>query len=263
MYGANNRARWEPARIIQKLMAILSSDGDNKREVLFSIQTQDELNEGVLISFDHRGEEMWRFTAGDVVRAGNQEYSSDYRIRGFDIFDFDHDGKSEVVVCSRHRFHSPNQLVLLSHSGEELGEYWNFGYFVDFIFVDINNDGFEEIICGGMNNEYDFGCIVIFDPKQIAGCSPQKEKNPFHNMEPGTEMYYILLPRTDLDLKIDTNDTVSKLVLLDNQRISVTMRASNIYYEFGFDMRIREVKSSHLLKRLLSLSRLRWIKRRH
>ena len=65
-------------------------------------------------------------------------------------------------------------------------------------------------------------------------------------MEPGTEMYYILLPRTDLDLKIDTNDTVSKLVLLDNQRITVTMRASNIYYEFGFDMRIREVKSSHL-----------------
>jgi hypothetical protein len=232
-------------------LVIKDLDADGHSEILFSTQTQDEFNEGELICFGSKGDVRWRIKTGRAMRFGEEDFSADYRIHGFVVADLDGDGRSEIVVDSVHRPNYPCQLLVLDHTGKTLGEYWNSGHFSDIVIHDLDGDGKPEIIGGGTNNEYRSGFLAVFKPDRIHGASPQfLDEYVCRGLEPGTQEFYVLLPRTDIDAVAIPQDAVGAIEVLKNDRISVVMLYSGVYYEFGFDFRTAEVRSGHRFEML-------------
>jgi len=91
-----------------------------------------------------------------------------------------------------------------------------------------------DLVFSGLNNEYQTGCLIIFDNSELVGASPQK--NSYYRCEQltrGSEKHYILFPRIEWILGTRINESVSVLDRLQNNRISALTHFSNIYYEFN------------------------------
>jgi len=222
-------------------------DRDGSREVLFSIQTQDETKEGEVFCFNRKGRPLWQFKAGRQMKYGDKIYSRDYRTNGLLAEDLDGDGQLEIIVLSVHRPSWPCQLALLDSRGNLKGEYWNAGYFNDVTWVDLNGDGVEEIVAGGNNNEYGKGCLAVFESKSISGGSPQGGRDfRCPELKPGSELVYILLPRTDVDLADNyPADGVVTVGVLENRRIQAKTSLTDLYYQFSLDFYEKDVILSH------------------
>ena len=195
-------------------LMIKDLDQDGKKEVLFSTQTRDELQEGLLICFDHKGKKLWEFKTGKPLKFGTVSYSSEYRINGINVNDIDDNGSMEIIVIAINRYYFPSQLVILDFKGELLGEFWNSGYLMDYNFADLNKDKRVEFIVSGTNNEYNSGCIIVFDPTDIWGASPQSGEYLCQKLKPGSEKYYILIPPTDVEKCIELRNVIDFVEIL-------------------------------------------------
>jgi len=233
---------------------IADLDADGRPEVLFSTQTQDELNEGELICFGSKGDVRWRISTGREMRFGEEDFSADYRIQGLVVADINGDGRSEIIVDSFHRPNFPCQLLVLDHAGKTLDEYWSSGQFMDIVVHDLDGDGKPEIIAGGTNNEYRSGVLAVFPADRVHGASPQSlDHYVCQGLDPGTQEYFVVLPRADVDIVDSYQDSVGAIEILKNNKISVLMCFSGIYYEFSFDFRTAEAISGHRFERLHAL----------
>jgi hypothetical protein len=236
-------------------LVIKDLDGDGRPEVLFSTQTQDEFNEGELICFGSRGDIRWRIRTGREMRFGEENFSADYRIHGLVVADLDGDGRSEIVVDSFHRPNFPCQLLVLDNAGKTLGEYWSSGQFMDIVVHDLDGDGKPEIIAGGTNNEYRSGVLAVFRADRVHGASPQSlDHYVCQRLDPGTQEFFVFLPRADVDIVEAHQESVAAIEILKNDKISVLMLFSGIYYEFGFDFRTAEALSGHRFEKLHALA---------
>ncbi len=224
-------------------IVIKDINSDNKKEVLFSIQTDNEINEGVLICFNNRGDLLWTYKTGRELTFEEVVNSDDYRIHGFETHDLNHDGNLEIIVISDHLIEFPTQLIVLNHLGDLLGEYWNSGQIMDFTIHDMNDDGTRELIVVGMNNEYKKGCVIIFDTDNIWGSSPQLlDHYKFKGFKPGTEKYYLLFPRTDLDISITLVEAIDSVTPLGNRRLSFFAQSSHLIYELDYELKIQQIR---------------------
>jgi len=221
-------------------------DGNDMNEVLFSTQTQTEYGEGILYCFDHKGEKLWEFAAGREMKYGFDMISSDFRIRGFEICDLDDDGKSEIIVLAKHKPLFPCQLAILDNNGTRIGEYWNSGYLIDMAVLDLGNDGKKEIILSGCNNEYGNACLVVFEYDNIRGGSPQKNNSYIcKNLEKGSQKYYVLFPRTEIDRLQSPVEAIYQINVLKNHRLQLRTRHSQILYELNYYLEVENVHLSH------------------
>jgi len=247
LYRAHFQFKRSDRRAPLPYLLIKDLDGDGHREVLFSLQTQDEAAEGKLLCFDRSGRLRWQFAGGREMKFGDKTYSGDYRTQGFLAEDLDGDGQLEVLVVSIHRPSWPCQFALLDHQGNLRGEYWNAGYFNDLACGDLNGDGIKEIIAGGQNNEYGLGCLVVFDIASITGGSPQEDwEFRCQGLRPGSELYYLLFPRTDVDLADGyPTEAVNNVELLSNRRIQVQTALSRLYFDLSLSLDSPEVTISH------------------
>jgi hypothetical protein len=234
--------------LVRDLPQIMIKDinDDNLLEVLFSPKTTTELGEGKLLCFNPRGEFIWNFETGRELIFGQKVYSKDYRIRGFEVVDLNHDGTLEIVVISDQFPDFPTQLVILDSEGKRIGEYWNSGRMQDFVCIDIDEDGREELIVGSMNNEHAKASLIVFDASNIHGCSPQeKDYYKFDDFEPGTEKYYVLFPRIDF-LRLEMMmEPIAKINILKNGLLSATTGYSGLFYEFDRKFELQNIGLSH------------------
>jgi len=227
------------------LLIIKDIDQDGKSEVLFSIQTQNEHGEGKLFCFDHKGKIRWTYNGGCELKFGDTVYSPDYRIMGLSIHDFDDDGKSEIIIISAHRHFYPTQLTLLSVEGEKIGEYWNSGRISDWEMVDLDADGNEEIVASGCNNEYGKACVIVFDPLRMEGCSPQGSEYRCQDLDRGSEKYYVLFPRTEIDLLESPVEAIMTLEKQHNERLTFRTTHSQVIFELDYQLGLRDIHFTH------------------
>ncbi len=226
-------------------LVIRDIDGDGRNEVLLAIQKKDDAyGEGRLYCFDSRGKERWHFDAGREMRFGGRTYSPDYRIYGFALHDFNGDGLEEVVVISYHYPMWPCQVAVLNARGRMTGEFWNSGFLNDLAIEDIDGDGKEELIVSGVNNEYG-GCIIVFDPARVAGCSPQTGEFRSDSLPAGSEKYYVRIPRSDVSLALgEIVEGLQHVGVTRNQHITA-YNDSGVIYELDFKLRCLSVDFGH------------------
>jgi len=65
----------------------------------------------------------------------------------------------------------PDQVVLLSTDGRVLREYWHSGVLTQIALADVDGDGKNEIVLGGVNNGYRAATLIVLDPGGFSGAS--------------------------------------------------------------------------------------------
>jgi hypothetical protein len=237
------------------LISIRDINGDGRPETLFSTQTASELNEGVLLCFNSKGRELWRFTAGRELAFGDKVYRREYRIFGFDVADYDGDGKPEILVISFHKPDWPCQVATLDASGNIEGEYWNSGYLMDAMSGDVDGDGKKEIVLAGVNNGYRRGCVIVFKDGNVQGSSPQDEgAYRSASLGPGTQSAYILFPTADFHLFLgQQGDPVNHLWIHDGGGMTGMTHDTQIYFDLNRRLECTSATLSNYSRNLYEL----------
>jgi hypothetical protein len=229
-----------PALVIRDINA----DGD--AEVLFALRkVKDQTGEGILFCFDRRGTELWRFNAGRELTCTSKIFSADYRIAGFFPHDIDGDGKLEIAVESFQAPDWPCQLAMLDASGRKIGEFWNAGYLRELTYFDINADGRQELIVCGVNNEFRGGCLIVFDTRNIAGGSPQTGDYVCRDIGPGTMLYYVTTPYTDVSRALGYRVEGFNLLDISKNDWIRAFDGRGLIVEFDFSLRCVQVSFGH------------------
>ncbi|MEN6559412.1 MAG: VCBS repeat-containing protein [Acidobacteriota bacterium] len=231
---------------ILPVLCIGDIDKDGDSEVLFALRRKrDQTGEGILYCWDRRGRELWKFAAGSELKCGPTVFSPDYRIVGIFPHDVDGDGRLEIAVESFQAPEWPCQLALLDSSGRKTGEFWNAGYLREVAFKDIDGDGREELIVVGVNNEFQGGCLIVFDTRRIGGGSPQTGRFACDGVSPGTMLYYVTTPYPDVAKVLNFRVEGFGLVEITNNNWIRASTASGLIWEFDFDLRCVQVTWGH------------------
>ena len=245
-YRANFQVMHKDSSNILPALVIRDINNDGDAEVLFAPKrVSDQTREGWLFCFDRKGIQLWCFHGGRELVCGGRIVSPDYRIAGFHTHDLDGDGRLETVVESFQAPDWPCQLAVLDSSGKMIGEFWNAGYLGELTYHDIDGDGREELIVCGVNNEYRGGCLIVFDTRNISGSSPQTGEFVCEGLGPGSELFYVTTPYTDVA-------HASELYVCGLEYIDITgnnwirgISEEALIYEFDFDLKCIQVGPGH------------------
>ncbi|MFC2166753.1 hypothetical protein ACFLQZ_02160 [Acidobacteriota bacterium] len=215
------RSSFQERQIIDKkyyLPHIIFKDikGDHHREILFTFQTYNS-KEDILICFNKRGKTLWKYKVGGNKIFGGKTYTDDYKIIGFDIVNIDNRGNPEIIIIANHKLSFPSQIVILNSRGKLVGQYWNSGHLKDFVFIDLDNDGVNEIILSGINEEWNKPCAVILDYSCFDGVSPQtQDYYTCSDVRSHREKYYFLMPINAVDSIIGKNRYIKQIEINKN-----------------------------------------------
>ena len=227
-------------------------DGDGHPETLFSIKTADETNDDLLLCYDAKGRETWRFRAGRELVFGGKLFRREYRILGFDVADDDGDGRPEVLVIAVHKPDWPCQVALLDGHGRLKGEYWNSGYLMDAAAGDLDGDGKREIVLSGVNNGYRKGCIVVFKAGNVHGSSPQDDAQyRSAALGTGTQTDYILFPPTRLHTLIaQEGEPINSFWIREGAGLTGVTHDTGIYFDLDRRLACTSVTFSNFTRDL-------------
>jgi hypothetical protein len=198
-------------------------DGDSSTEVLFIYQPVSSEKVGsTLYCFDEDGKENWRWKPSREVADQQRSYNGVYSILNLAVEDIDRDGLKEILVTSHHFWGSPNQFAVLDSAGHLKAEHWHPGHLPHLEVSDLNQDGYPEILLGGVNNGYEQATLVVLDPRRIAGASATPEGNPSQliGFPKANEEYVVLFPRTCINKNLYQYNLVYQLVVGETINVS-------------------------------------------
>ncbi len=225
------------------LIVIKNIDHDLRKEVLFAqIPIDTSYSQCKLFCFSSKGQKRWTFEPGKEMTFGEKNYSARYGLKGFTVADLQEEKASEIIAVSYHRGMFPTQFAVLNSKGELLRDYWNSGRIYDFSFYDLDDNGEKEIILAGCNNEYDKGCLIVLEPDFKSGGSPQTGYYKSPELNQGVEKHYLLFPNTLADKRNEyKRGNIMRIHLIDDKIISAETK-SGIYFEFDFNMELKEIR---------------------
>lgn len=177
-------------------------DGDGATEVLLGYAPEPG---SALICYSERGTQKWRFVPGRSVSTPAETFTPTYHLRNFAVAPIGSGGANAVVVNSRHYAYFPSQVAVLSARGELLGEYWHSGGFYCVAVADVDHDGVQEIVLGGVSQGHKQATLVILDPRRLGGASVEDEapRYQIQGFPPAREKARLLFPRSCINRKFE------------------------------------------------------------
>ena len=205
-------------------------DSDGKKDILFGSYEDDDADfSGNVWRFDNKGNVVWKRHVGHKVYFGGKLHQNHFRVWQICVVDLDQNGQNEIIQIA---FHFPEEPVCIHISdvyGKLIAEYWHVGQFNVVDFLDINNDGVDEILLGGQNNEYRNAVLAILDYRLLQGCSPQTPTSEFYpdSLASGTEMFYLRFPKTKFQKPGPTYR--DKILTIKKRKNGITAVVTNQY----------------------------------
>ncbi|RQV98767.1 hypothetical protein EH221_01360 [bacterium] len=193
-------------------------NGDRQNEVLYGPILGQPDWQGLCFCFSNRGKLLWKHKIGRPIEFGNENYEDHYNIFGIYTDNLRGDGNVSVLIEAGHAPYFPSVLTVLDNQGELMGEYWNSGRMNVCRFADLNRDGIRDILSGGINNETRGACLVVLNPFNMKGCSPQDSSSHYysHELETGSELYYLRFPGSAFRYG-KWGEAVIRLSILENE----------------------------------------------
>ncbi len=184
----------------EQVLTTFDVDGDGKNEVLGVFGWLDSPLANVIVCYGSNGSEKWTYEFHRQMRFGQETYPDDYRFIVMMVGDFDRDGKNEVIAVARHRPSWPTAIVRIdAKNGAHESEYWHPGWIRAAEHRDLDGDGIEELFFAGENNSMNIASLAVFDARRVEGYGPHHGSSfSLEGASAGSEKYYLLLPRTDL-----------------------------------------------------------------
>ena len=202
-------------------------NNDGKNELIFGKQCTEKGEKGCLFVFDSKGQILWEYNKHPKMTFGEKSYNDIYSINNIKIHEFD--GTKIIFVSFCQYIWYPSRLVAFNVNGDFLGDYWNSGVSIIKNFIDIDEDGVDEIFLGGCNNEYNNGIIAVLEHDRIDGHSPQlREAYIPKNIPKGTEKYYIKFPYPAELLTNSITGSIIQVEIIDDE---IVLREKMDYYD--------------------------------
>ena len=118
--------------------------------------------------------------------------------------------------------------------------------------VDLDEDGNEDILCGGTNQAFGTACIVVLDPRKFGGYGPTDKRNQFSGLNEATEKYYLQIPMTmigkaygdlvsysmvsRIDVDLETKQIKAEIRDADLEEKEAVERPPNYVVNFDFEL---------------------------
>ena len=200
---------WEtvPAQVrmsgnLENYLATIDVNDDGKNEVVATFYWINSSTwKNALFCFSADGTVLWKYEQKQKPKFAGEQFPNDFLVRFFIVGDFDNDGKKDLFATAWQDDYYPNVLVRLDpKTGEPLAEYWHSGSISFLLHKDLDNDGIEEILLGGVNNGLNRAALAVLDPRCISGHAPTTQSYVPEGVGQGTEKFYIVFPRSDLQI---------------------------------------------------------------
>ncbi len=221
---------FEHSPLEAQFVTIQDIDGNGRSVVLVTGLTTSS-REGLdsLFCFEGNGELRWRVSAGSFTTFGKKGIG----LAGepaFMALAFPRAQRSRprlFALVGSVGF-SPAKVIELDPStGSKLQAYHHRGGCNILQTADIDEDGNDELVVGGLNDGFDQACVAVLDPADISGHAPvPPDLAPLEPIPPAKEKYYLLFARTDLGIALGRTpyNQVSYISVVGNSRINVHVR---------------------------------------
>ena len=184
----------------KRMLALWDIDGDGTNEVLLSGPGErGPYPRDSLFCFNGNGELRWQAGVGSMISFGTQNPTSVGIIFDFTALRKSPSAKVQLFVLAHDVVLSPTKLYELDPmTGKELHSYYNRGQSQSLYHMDLDGDGNEELLLGGVNDGYNRGFLAVLDPSEIDGYAPAPAQDLPRSGRKANEKYYILFPRTTI-----------------------------------------------------------------
>jgi hypothetical protein len=153
-------------------------DGDGSSEFLFAEWGTSCLK--AVHCFRRDGSIAWSVKPGrSVTNRRGQVILPSYRVETMARLSKPRADGGQLLILSHHTFSWPAQLLVLTPDGRPVAEYWHPGWLYDVTVADLNRDGVEEILLGGVNNSFretgEGASLVVLDSEFRTSQGPVRE----------------------------------------------------------------------------------------
>jgi hypothetical protein len=201
------------------LVKIVDIDEDGKNEVLITSGSRNEsigeIKENALTCFNHNGKKIWDYTIGDTVysyRKGDEILPPPYSIQIIDTVTIDNKKQLYLFCNNRNSFSSLIFGINLISGKRIAGTFYCSGHTLGAFIKDINNDGIKDIVAKGVDNGYNQIVLFGMSLENLKGFRKTIPEYSLRFCEEAELLFYIRLPKTDLDeLKIGERFASKKL----------------------------------------------------
>lgn len=238
----------------RRVSAIFDLDGDGLPEVLFRyvpLEEHGELSRQTLYCFSSQGKVLWQFVPGRTVSDGGGKFEPPYFINNVQVISGRGAEGPWIAVTSNHYLSHPDQIAILDRNGHLIGEYWHSGHLTAMAHADLDGDGIDELLLGGVDNGTAQAVLLVFDPRHVSGANHYSAENPYQlqGFQAGTEKVAVMFPRSDINVQehfsqiFDLRTTPDRiLVPVTESRFAVNPNI--VYYELDYNLRIVHMERS-------------------
>jgi hypothetical protein len=163
---------------------IADIDGDGRKVLLYNFldATSEPDPPSTLVCFDRSGKIRWKHQIGREIRTlGNPSmtYPQHYNLMWISTLHRPTPTGGRIVVGARRGGTSVFVVEILTKDGKMVGEYYHPGWLWAMAAIDLDEDGFDEIVLGGVNNAYGNLAgfdhpmtLVVLDSRRVEGQGP-------------------------------------------------------------------------------------------
>jgi hypothetical protein len=187
----------------KRFLSLTDIDDDGVKEILLSgAEPGDEFASDTLYCFEKNKTLRWKAGVGKMISFGQRGLVQHSTTSILDWLVVKHRANetSRLFVLSQDRNFSPMKLFEVdTKTGVEQQSFFNRGHCPFLLASDVDGDGTNDLLLGGLNDGYNQACLAILDPSDISGFAPvPQEYLPADSVRSAQEKYYILFPKTDL-----------------------------------------------------------------
>jgi hypothetical protein len=186
---------------LDQYLSACDVDGDGNNEVLAIFGLAADLpRANCIVCYNRDGSERWIYEIHRDMIFGRDSVPDHYTFRRFVIGNSGNNRAAEIYAIAGQATYYQTIIIRLNASdGSLISDFWHSGCISRMMIADIDEDGVRELILGAENNGYNLASVLILDPRNMEGCAPAPAEYTPQNTPPGTEKYYILFPRCDLE----------------------------------------------------------------
>ena len=203
LYEEDINANFDRQKYFVKIVNI---DDKGENEVLITsddaIESQSKIKDNTLTCYDHNGSEIWNYKITDTLysyRKGDEILPPPYFIQIIDTVTIDKKKQLYIFGNNRNSFSSLIFGIDLRTGKKIAGIFYSSGHILGAFIKDINNDRIKDIVAKGIDNGYNQIVLFGMSLKNLKGNRRTTTEYSIRFGEEAELLFYIRLPKTDLD----------------------------------------------------------------